>query len=436
MGRTVREGVCFLEIEYCALPSQSRFHKSEARFKGFSGPVGSGKSQALCHEAIRLSYLNPGRLGLLGAPTYTMLRDATQTALFEILNRNDIPHEHHKAANMLVMKETGSKIVFRPVDEFERLRGTNLAWFGLDELTYTTEDAWLRLEGRLRDPRAKRLCGFAVWTPKGFDWVYRRFIEQPVDGYEVILAQPYENRFLLEKVPDFYERLKRSYDSRFFEQEVLGKYLNVTEGQVYYAFGRAENVIDDAEIDPRLPILWALDFNVNPMCSAISQVQDGKLVIIDEIVLGRSSTPEACEEFERRYPRHAPGIVIYGDASGSKRQTTGSTDFQMIREHFERRGYGCVAWRVSKQNPPVRERVNVVNAMLRSADGETRLLVSRKCKEMILDFEQVCYKPGSSSIDKDADPRRTHLSDALGYLAWQDFRHKAPIGEQENRLLG
>lgn len=42
---------------------------------------------------------------------------------------------------------------------------------GVDELTYTQEEAWLRLDGQLRDPKAKRLCGFAVWTPKGFDWV-------------------------------------------------------------------------------------------------------------------------------------------------------------------------------------------------------------------------------------------------------------------------
>src|SRR6185503_15231928 len=44
-------------IEYHPLPSQKRFHDSPARFKGFSGPIGSGKSQALCQEAIKLSYL-------------------------------------------------------------------------------------------------------------------------------------------------------------------------------------------------------------------------------------------------------------------------------------------------------------------------------------------------------------------------------------------
>ena len=49
--------------------------------------------------------------------------------------------------------------------------GSNLAWFGVDEMTYTQEGAWIRLEARLRDPEAKRLCGFGAWTPKGFDWV-------------------------------------------------------------------------------------------------------------------------------------------------------------------------------------------------------------------------------------------------------------------------
>jgi hypothetical protein len=89
-----------------------------------------------------------------------MLRDATQATLFDILEASKIPFEHNKAENTLLMKDTGSRILFRPVDEFERLRGTNLAWFGLDELTYTQEAAWLRLEGRLRDPQVSVPGGY------------------------------------------------------------------------------------------------------------------------------------------------------------------------------------------------------------------------------------------------------------------------------------
>jgi hypothetical protein len=120
------------------LPSQAKFHRSMARFKGFSGPIGSGKSQALCQEAVKLSYINAGRVGLIGAPTYPMLRDATLATLFEIMDGNLIPYEYSKGDNVLTMTDTGSRVLCRSVDEFERLSGTNLAWFALDELTLLT----------------------------------------------------------------------------------------------------------------------------------------------------------------------------------------------------------------------------------------------------------------------------------------------------------
>jgi hypothetical protein len=55
--------------------------------------------------------------------------------------------------------------------------------------------------------------------------------------------------------------------------------------------------------------------------------------------------------------------------------------------------------------------------------------------ELIKDLEEVSYKADSGVIDKDKDPRRTHLSDALGYLVWQECRPQSPVGEQNVRLL-
>lgn len=434
MGRTARGGTCWRKIEYTPLPSQERFHRSTARFKGFSGPIGSGKSQALCQEAVKLSYLNAGRTGLLGAPTYPMLRDATQGTLLEILERNRIPYEHNKAENVLVMKDTGSRILFRSMDEYERLRGTNLAWFGLDELTYTPEAAWVILEGRLRDPRAQRLCGFAGWTPKGYDWVYRRFIQAPVEGYEVILAQPFENRYLLERVPDFYRRLERSYDQRFYQQEVMGEYLALSGGRVYYAFERAEHVTE-LRVNAKLPLKWALDFNVSPMCSVVAQIDGERVLVLEEIVLERATTEQACEEFARRFGGHTSGITVYGDASGSRMQTVGGSDYQVVQEFFRRSGYEKVSYRVQTANPPVRERVRLVNAKLRTAAGERQLLINRKCVELIKDLEEVSYQGDSYVIDKEKDPRRTHLSDALGYLVWQEFRRQGLAGERGEPLV-
>jgi Terminase large subunit, T4likevirus-type, N-terminal len=435
MGRLAEGEKRIRKIEYSPLASQEQFHRSTARFKGYSGSIGSGKSAALCHEAIKLSYLNPGRTGLVGAPTYPMLRDATLMALMQILDANGIPYELNKSEFVLTMKDTRSRILLRSLDEFERLRGTNLAWFGVDELTYTCEEAWLRLEGRLRDPQAKLLSGFAVWTPKGHDWVYRRFIGNPIAGYAVVQAKAFENRHILDRIPDFYERLKSSYDEKFYRQEVLGEYLATDTGLVYHSFSPTVHVgVERLEIG--LPLLWAVDFNVDPMCSIVAQRQGERIMVLDEIVMSRASTFQACDEFWRRFHRYtAGGLIVYGDASGNNLKTSGSTDYQMIREFFLRTPLRSVDYRVPRANPAVRDRVLMVNAKLRSASGDVQMRIAPQCRELIKDFEEVVWKPGTTMIDKDRDPKRTHLSDALGYLVWQETRTPVQYGEQPHRLF-
>ncbi|MBM3734884.1 MAG: hypothetical protein FJW39_03785 [Acidobacteria bacterium] len=433
-NRAGRREVIERRILYQSLPSQKAFHAAEERFKGYSGPIGSGKSVALCQEAVRLAYLNPGRAGLLGAPTYRMLADATARTLREILAENQIPHEWNHSDNIITMGDSGSKILLRSLHDAESLRGTNLAWFGVDELTYCEEEAWTRLEGRLRDPKAKRLGGFAVWTPKAHDWVYRRFVEPGGDGYRVILAKPFENTHLLNAVPDFYDRLKKSYDEQFFRQEVMGEYLAVHKARVYHAFDRKIHAV---KLERRLdqPLLWALDFNVDPMCSLVAQVAGGEIRVLGEIVLRRAGTVEACGKLREKFLPHYRGVTVYGDASGNRMQTTGSSDFQMIRDYFARNQWGPFTYRVPRANPAVRDRIALVNAKLRSADGDVSLRVDPSCVELIKDFEEVSYLAGSSSIDKDRDKSRTHLSDALGYLAWEEFGPKPRVGEQDRPLF-
>jgi hypothetical protein len=362
-----------------------------------------------------------------------MLRDATQVALLEVLDKNQIPYDFNKAENALTMKDTGSRILFRPVEEFERLRGTNLAWFGIDELTYTQEESWLRLEGRLRDPLAKKLCGFAVWTPKGFDWVWKRFISDPVSGYQAVLAKPYENRHILTTIPDFYDRLRESYDPKFFEQEVMGSYLSMDGGRVYSAFSRSIHV-QELRVHPDLPLRWALDFNVDPMSSVVAQIRRRQVHVLDEIVIRRATTQDACAEFLRRFPNHRAGVLIYGDASGNSQQTTGASDYEMVREYFAANSTMPVNYRVPSCNPPVRDRVNAVNRQFMNAANEVEALVDAKCTELIKDLEQVTFKADTMTIDKDRDRARTHLSDALGYLICQECGSRLKIGERNREL--
>jgi hypothetical protein len=72
---------------------------------------------------------------------------------------------------------------------------------------------------------------------------------------------------------------------------------------------------------------------------------------------------------------------------------------------------------------------------LRSAAGDIGVLVDFKCKELIMDFEQVSFKADTCQIDKDRDRLRTHLSDALGYLLWQEFMPLPESGERGGRIL-
>jgi hypothetical protein len=46
--------------------------------------------------------------GFLGSPTYRMLEDSTKQHLLELLDVNEIPHEHRRADNTIVITLLGS----------------------------------------------------------------------------------------------------------------------------------------------------------------------------------------------------------------------------------------------------------------------------------------------------------------------------------------
>jgi hypothetical protein len=413
------------------LPSQQRFHALRARFKGFSGPIGSGKSAALCHEAIRKAYQNPGCMGLLGAPTYPMLRDATQRALVAVLDENELPYNWNRSESFIELTQCGSRILLRSLEEYERLRGTNLAWFGVDELTYCREEAWLRLEGRLREPKAKQPSGFGVWTPKGKDWVHRRFLEATTKDYSVVLAKPSENRHVLATDPDFYERLKSTYSDAFYRQEVLGEYVISNGRQVYSPFSHEANVAS-LEIVHSLPLLWTLDFNVNPFCTLICQRVGDTLHVVDELVLQGAKTVDMARDMDDRYGQTAHGLVIYGDATGAAEHTSGGSNYKQLLAQLAPEKWKYIHLRVPRRNPPVLERVNLVNGLLETVDKKVRMKIDPRCHWLIADLEAVQFREDGIQVDKSKDARRTHISDALGYLAWEEFGNKQRIGESHS----
>jgi len=419
-------------------PSQRRFFESTSKFSGFSAAVGSGKTTAMVYKALRMASANPGCVGVLGAPTMPMLRSVTMAAMIDTLNSHRIPFVFRSQSDSLFLKRSQSTILFRPLEYFDRLRGYNLAWFGIDELTYCKEGAWQVLQQRIRDPRARHLGGFAVWTPKGFDWVYDRFISPAtrLPGYEAVVAGARENVAVLQKNPNYYEELKASYDEKFYRQEAEGEYLNIFSGRVYHAYEADQNEAP-CEFNPHKRLNWALDFNIDPMSSVLLQDLGGTIRVLDEISLRGASVNDMCARFiERVEPLVAKWRAIYGDArpfevgvygdaaANHGNIQTKKSDYQAIREYFRSVPDIKLVWCENTSNPPVKDRVAAVNRMLRDAMGRVRLSIDPRCKELRSDFLKVSWKHGAEGfeLDKKSDPKRTHMSDALGYFIYHDHK--------------
>ena len=93
-------------------------------------------------------------------------------------------------------------------------------------------------------------------------------------------------------------------------------------------------------------------------------------------------------------------ICVCGDATAEQRRASASrTDWQIVKEFFGRyRDQYSVVFRVPSANPPVKDRVNCVNAKLRNHAGQHLLTVNQSCKHLIKDFEQVSWKTDRMAI--------------------------------------
>jgi hypothetical protein len=167
--------------------------------------------------------------------------------------------------------------------------------------------------------------------------------------------------------------------------------------------------------------------------------------VLEEIVLEDSNTPAACEAFLERAQQwrlDAPHpLWLYGDATGESRHSAASrTDWQILRDFL--RGYSWqfrVSEHIPRENPSVKDRTNCVNSSLRNQLGQHRLLIHPRCRELIRDLEQVGWKTdaqgnASTELDK-SDRRRTHVSDALGYMIASQFPMRSSIGFRPERLF-
>jgi hypothetical protein len=200
------------------IDAQVNFWNDPAKFRAFVGGVGSGKTTA---GAIELLRQPPNRTGLVVAPTYPILRDATLRTFLELCPV-DLIQEHNRSENRIELRN-GSTLLFRSSDRPDGLRGPNINYAWLDEGAYISEEAYKVIVGRLR-----RWPG-RLWlttTPRGHNYVYRRFVKSPSSAHSLHTSATAKNPYL---PSDFVDTLREEYgDSAYALQELDGRFVDTS----------------------------------------------------------------------------------------------------------------------------------------------------------------------------------------------------------------
>ena len=408
------------------LPSNVRIEKQELFLSCFIGGIRSGKTRCGAEKAGDLAFRNRGFLGGIYAPTYRMLEDSTKPMFFSVLQAKGISYKYKASDNSIILFGD-TKIIFRSMDNPEHLRGTELAWFWIDEGgQMPNKTAFDIIMGRC-SARCPCSMGLITTTPNGLNWLYDEIVEkQDKNRSKIYHAHTDWNTALAE---NFIARLNDTFDDRYAKQELKGLWVDVFAGQAYWNFDRSVCVNDEIDYEPSLPLVLAFDLNVDPMCWNVIQQRkhkDGHKIdiILDEIHLRTASTEEACREFIARYGKrglnHKAGVNIYGDATSQSRTTAATrTDYRIIKELLTKE-FHTVEMRIGRSNPGITDSVAAFNARLKNINGVRKLFIRSHCKETIADLERVYFEPGTRTLSK-KDPERTHHTDAVRYYIYRVY---------------
>lgn len=315
----------------------------------------------------------------------------------------------------------GSKIFYKSGESFDNLRVETLDGAIIDEVRQQDPKLWSMI---IRPMLARRQgwCDF-LSTPNGYDHFY--------DLYQFALTHPDEWACFHAPSSEAWwwspaelESARSTMSEAEYAQEILAEFRDITRGKAYISHG-AHNWREHCPwaqgqlFSPHLPIIVGMDFNVGLLCWELGQQKGPEWWWGDEIALRGSHTQEAVQVLINKVRGHKPGIIIIGDATGKANKTSaaGKTDYSIIRTALDQSGIRYED-RTPDSNPLVKDRVNLMNAKLKSAAGVISFFYNRKnCHYLGRDLDRVTWKENATGaiLDQTKDHDLTHASDSVGY---------------------
>jgi phage terminase large subunit-like protein len=213
---------------------QGDFVADDHRYALFLGGIGAGKTYAGAIRALR--FIRPGSLGLVIAPTFRMLRDATWRTALGLWRGVGVAEQVLRGDELRVVFANGAEALFRSAEDPERLRGPNAAWAWIDEGALCHPDTWTVTIGRLRQ---HGLAGSAwvTTTPKaqnvggsGQNWTRRVFVTEATHETALYRGATAENPFL---PAEYVASLRSQYTARLARQELEAEWLTDTPGALW-----------------------------------------------------------------------------------------------------------------------------------------------------------------------------------------------------------
>lgn len=395
-------------MKYKLLKTQKKFlevpHNEELDVCVYQGGFGSGKTWAGSLLGTLLCLKFAGINGLCGAQTYSLVRDTTLNAYFEHFENFGLQEgkdwQFIKSQQKIIFKN-GSNILFRHFDEPNKLKSLNLGFAEIEEMSDIPEATFKMLLGRMRQKKKKgwkdfKYRIFGHTNPQNRrGWIYKNFAADKRVNFRLVLAPSTENIYLPK---DFCENLKSAYDENYYKRNVLGEFDEENTALVVPDFS-SENIEKVNYLD-WCDLHISCDFNVDPMCWILAHIDNHKVYFFDEIVLENTTTTQTCEEFARRYPYHKGKIIINGDASGDNRTCVSEyTNYMLIRNFFAQRMKRSVDFHLRHFNPPIKNRIAAFCSMVKSMDGQRKILIDPKCEKLIYNMNNLKYREGGSNID-------------------------------------